>query len=477
METWVRNWLDEQRRSGKKCLEIKYIQEKPYVYHSTSRYDPDTKRPKKVSKYLGRLDQKNGLITKEERKQPLKPNIKSICEYGISSIISEEMRDLLPYLKKAFPTCFSEIFALISTRITGYVPLKRVNDVWKKRYATDGIQPDCSPKNLSAVLHEIGMNRSGQQEIFNYLSSLNGQLIYDLSFIISHTPSITFSEKAYVSEGIFHSHHHIALFCGRDTGLPVMIRSVPGSVNDVSTLDLSLKEIDLRDKVLLLDRGFLSEDNFEELLSRSIKFIIPLKRDSVYYKTRIHLNSTFRFHSRLIHCGKRSVGDYMLYQFEDEDLAHDEKKTIYSKFEKGEISRAELNLGLKKVGLVLFLTTVDLPEQEVYELYKSRDMVEKHFDTFKNELKADRIYLRDNEALFGHIFTSFLCLYAYCRILNRLKKVNLLAQLSPHDVLAKFSNVYMYKIGEEWVMTEVPKRVREIARRMEYNIFPNSSRV
>ena len=217
-----------------------------------------------------------------------------------------------------------------------------------------------------------------------------------------------------------------------------MIRSIPGSINDVSTLKLSLKEIDLRNKVLLLDRGFISEDNFEELLSRSIRFIIPLKRDSVHYKTRIHLTGSFMFQSKLVHCGKRTIGDFTLYQFENEDLALEEKKTLYSKFASGDITRKELNLLLKKVGLVLFLTTVDLPEQEVYELYKSRDMVEKHFDTFKNELNADRIYLRSNDALFGHIFTSFICLYVYSRILNRLKANKL---LNPYSLQYTYQRV------------------------------------
>ncbi|WP_409340215.1 transposase [Methanospirillum stamsii] len=474
MESWIKNWLEEKRRAGEKCLEIKMIQNKPYVYHSTSRYDPVTKKAKKISKYLGRLDQKYGLIRKEDRilKKGSSRQI-SIHEYGNAAIIEEEFKSILPTLEDAFPSHYTEIYALVATRIAGYVPLKRVGDLWSKLASPNSIHPDCSPKNLSAVLHEIGLNRASQQKIFSYLSSNSEQLIYDLSFIDSYSSSITFSENAYISEGIYHNHHHIALFCSRDNGLPVMIRSVPGSVNDVSTLKLSLKEIDLKNKVLLMDRGFISEDNFQEMVARSIRFIIPLKRDSIHYKTRIHLTGSFSFHSKLIHCGKRSIGDFMLYRFENEDLALDEKKTLYSKFEKGEISREELNLGLKKVGLALFLTTVDLPEQEVYELYKSRDMVEKHFDTFKNELRADKISLRSNEALFGHIFVSFICLYIYCAILNRLKAAKLLTQISPHDLLTKFSKVYAYQVGEGTELSEVPKRVRDLSRKLNYPIFPN----
>ena len=450
------------------------IQNKPYVYHSTSRYDPETKKPKKVSKYLGRLDQNYGLIRKEDR-IPVKsvPKPISIHEYGNAAIIEEEFKEILPVLMDAFPTCYAEIYALVTTRVAGYVPLKRVGDLWSKIAGPSDIQPDCNPKNLSTILHEIGLNRSSQQQLFSYLASNSEQLIYDLSYIESYSSHITFSENAYISEGIYHNHHHIALFCSRDNGLPVMIRSVPGSVNDVSTLKLSLKEIDIQNKVLLLDRGFISEDNFEEMQARSIRFIIPLKRDSIHYKTRIHLTGSFSFHSKLIHCGKRSIGDFTLYRFENEDLALDEKKTLYSKFEKGEISREFLNSALKKVGLVLFLTTVDLPEQEVYELYKSRDMVEKHFDTFKNELRADKVYLRSNEALFGHIFTSFLSLYVYCKIMNRLKMAKLLPQLSPHDLLTKFSKVYTYQAGGGRELSEIPKRVRDLARKLSYEIFPN----
>ena len=56
MKDWARGWLEDQRKKGEKCLEIKYIQDKPYVYRSTSVYDKATKSPRKKSKYLGNKD-------------------------------------------------------------------------------------------------------------------------------------------------------------------------------------------------------------------------------------------------------------------------------------------------------------------------------------------------------------------------------------------------------------------------------------
>ena len=127
MEDWVRAWLEEQRRKGEKCLEIKYIQNKPYVYRSTSVYDRTAKSPKKVSTYLGRLTKEAGLIPKGSRgSRPLPP--RTIREYGNAALMREEFTDLLPVLQDAFPAFWQELVVLTFTRVTGYTPLSRVAD-------------------------------------------------------------------------------------------------------------------------------------------------------------------------------------------------------------------------------------------------------------------------------------------------------------------------------------------------------------
>ena len=68
---------------------------------------------------------------------------------------------------------------------------------------------------------------------------------------------------------------------------------------------------------------------------------------------------------------------------------------------------------------------------------------------------------------------GFLCLYLYCKILNRIKKAGMTAHLSPHGLLLKLSKVYAVEGGGERQITEVPKQVRKIVERLELNIFPN----
>ena len=93
-----------------------------------------------------------------------------------------------------------------------------------------------------------------------------------------------------------------------DTGLPVMTRGLPGSVRDVATLVRSLAEIDTSRTTLILDRGFVSEANEKVLRETKIAFVLPQRRNSTRYETRIHLTDHhFFYHKGLIHAGKHEV--------------------------------------------------------------------------------------------------------------------------------------------------------------------------
>jgi len=252
-----------------------------------------------------------------------------------------------------------------------------------------------------------------------------------------------------------------------------MIRALPGSVRDVATLIGSLTEIDTSRTTLVLDRGFVSEKDETILAEAKIPFVLPQRRNSTRYATRIHLTDHFFYHKRLIHAGKREVDGLTLYLYEDADLAVEEQKTLYRLLEEGAIDRESLNQRLKRAGRILVLSSITAQPQEIYELYKSRNLVENHFAAFKSLIQADKLYLRDATAVFGHVFVGFLCLYLYCRILNRIKQAGLSAHLSPQGLLLKLSKVYSVVYEEEKRMTEVPKQVLEIAEKLNLDLFPN----
>ena len=477
MESWAKEWLEAQRSKGVKCLEIKQHGTKYYVYNSTTHWDKSQNKAIKTSKYIGKLDQVCGLIKSHEedsQKVKIEKSIKakSITEYGNALLLHEAMKDIKPLLMEGFPNNWMEIYSLSMLRVIGNIPLKRAESAWQKLYNVESIEPNLRSQYLSKVMHDIGGNRKGQSIVFKGLLDQSEQLVYDLSYVFSRSVSISQAEKGYNKDKIQLPQINIVLLCNAETGQPTMIRSLPGSIKDIETLRKSLAEFDIQNKMLILDRGFFSEEVFSNLNELDISYLIPARRNSQYYDTRIHLNGHFRYHKRLIRCGSRMCKDKHLYLFEDQELLLEERNTLYDKLDRGEIDKSQFDKKFKKAGRILILSNRKMSEQEAYEFYKKRDVVEKLFDTYKSTLYADRLCLHSDESVFGHVFIGFLSLYAYCKIESLLKKANLNKTMTPMDLLFEFSKIYHIDFGEMDAVMEIPKKVRDLDVRLKLNLFP-----
>jgi len=57
------------------------------------------------------------------------------------------------------------------------------------------------------------------------------------------------------------------------------------------------------------------------------------------------------------------------------------------------------------------------------------------FDAFKNELENDKCYLSDGDAVSCYFFVSFLCLYLYFRVLDKIRVAGLTGDLSVNELI------------------------------------------
>jgi transposase len=382
------------------------------------------------------------------------------------------MQDLVPLLQTAFGEMWEDVYALALTRITGYVPLKRANLAWEKLYPISGITPSMSPMALSKVLKKVGINRKGQNLVFKGLSSEDKHLVYDLSAIFTRSEAINFAEKGYNKEHFHIPQVNFALFCTANENLPTMVRILPGSVRDIKSLALSIQEIGVENKTLILDRGFYSQGSIKTLNEHKLNFIIPTKRNSTLYNEQICLSEHFFYHERLIKCGTEKYGANILYLFEDSEMKKEEEYTLYKRYDENKINSGVFNKNLEKAGKILLVSNVDLAPEDVFLMYKKRDTVEKHYDTYKNMLEADKLYLQDNESLFGHLFISFLSLYGYVKIQNCIKKADLTSKYSPRDLIEQFRKVYIMDLDGQMILTEVPKKIGEMEKKLNLKLFP-----
>ncbi len=471
MEGWVNSWLAERRELGEKGLEVKKFSKGYYVYRSTTYWDKELKKRRKKSTYIGKLDINKGLIESQKTVISNK-RVRSIWEYGNASLLNYAMQDLKPLLQTAFGEIWEEVYALALIRITGYVPLKRANLAWEKLYPVSEVAPSMNPKALSKVLKEVGINRKGQNHVFKGLASEDKHLVYDLSAIFTRSEAINFAEKGYNKEHFHIPQVNFALFCTANDNLPTMVRILPGSVRDVKSLALSIQEVGVENKTVILDRGFYSQGSIKTLKKHKLTFIVPTKRNSTLYNEQISLSEHFFYHERLIKCGKKEHGGNILYLFEDSEMKKEEEYTLYKRHDENKITSDKFNKSLEKAGKILLVSNVDLSPEDIFLMYKKRDTVEKHYDTYKNILEADKLYLQDNESLFGHLFISFLSLYGYVKIQNYIRKADLTSKYSPRDLIEQFRKVYMLDLDGQMILTEIPKKIGEMEKKLNLELFP-----
>ena len=126
---------------------------------------------------------------------------------------------------------------------------------------------------------------------------------------------------------------------------------------------------------------------------------------------------------------------------------------------------------MKKAGNILIVSDMEVEKQEIYLLYKKREVVEKMFDVYKTVLNADKLYLQDDESVFGYVFTTFLSLYIHCKLEQLLKKAELNHKFTPIVLLFKYSKVYHFEMGGCGMITEVPKKVRNLDEALGFLFF------
>ncbi|MGP6207952.1 hypothetical protein ACNF42_08005 [Cuniculiplasma sp. SKW3] len=120
------------------------------------------------------------------------------------------------------------------------------------------------------------------------------------------------------------------------------------------------------------------------------------------------------------------------------------------------------------------ITDLKVSGDIVYDMLKSRTDIEQSYDTFKNTIHAERTYMRDDLHLQGWMFINFIALMMYYRIYGTLRKMDLLSRYSPEDVMRHFDRIHMLRIGDQWKLSEIPKKSRMIIEKLEIPIMQNS---
>jgi len=484
--TGMPDWVLAQRKKG---TQVTKNGNNYYLYKVKSVWDPSKKRARKITeKYLGKITPEGVIKPRHERLLDDMKNV-SVKEFGASSFLLDMNKDIMDLLREVFPARWKEIFIFSVFRFLYLSPIKNLQVYYAGSFLSETLaSAHLSPKPVGELLGEIGMVRERIKMVLKPLVSGTEFALVDLTHVLSRSNGVVSSVPGFNSKKDFSSQIHMAFLFSLDQHMPSFFRMVPGSIRDVSSLVLTVKEAGVKNAVLIGDKGFFSEDNVLGLhkeKEKNLHYILPLKRNSslIDYKrirqgSRTSFDGYLRFEKRIVwhysyHVKQGALKGKRIVVFLDERLKTEEEKDYITRMEDSDKSNNTIESFYElqhRMGTIAVITDLNDDAGKIYTILKSRQEIETMFDIFKNVLDADRTYMRDDRQMEGWMFINFLALVFYYRVYKLLSDNNLLKKYSPKDVLIHLSRVKKLKVQKEWITSEIPKKTRLINEKLNIHI-------
>lgn len=474
-----------------------------YVYESTSFWDKDKQQSRAKRKCIGKLDPISGKLLPNVKTDsqaaplPKKRGPKPVNEckrlfYGSTYLLDAigETTGVEKDLKRCFPESYKQILSLAY-----YLVLEEANSMSRfTRWASMHRHPwlkDVPSQRISELFQSI--TEDNKQQFFR----LQGKRRLEHEYLAYDTTSISSYSQTLkqVKYGLNKEHDplpqlNLALLFGEESRLPVCYRKLPGNIPDVKTIQTLLDDLDFLEikKVnLVLDRGFYSEGNINELYKNHHKFLIGAKlslkvvkkhleasrtnlnarshysaKYGLYYDsvmTQWHYSETKK-HSGEIVTDERRIYVHLYYNdakaSEDRiafntmlDLLeyeltsgkrnpeHEKQYSKYFEIKETPVRGAKLTAkqeaideAQKNYGYFSLLSNGIKDPLAALEIYRSKDLVEKAFGNLKERLNMRRHYVSCEESLEGKIFVQFIALI----YLSYIKKA-----MSEHDLYKRYT--------------------------------------
>ncbi len=451
--TTLPDWVRKYKTKG---VEIRVSGDNYYAYEMTSRWNREKKRADKITgKYLGVVTH-DGIV--KSRSMGL---VRSDYEYGnIALLHGIAEKTIIPVLREIYPTMWERIISYVILRNIQPLPMKSVHYLYEKTYMSRIMDESMSPDSISRMLSSLPEDQSIR--VMRKLTEKGEYVLMDSTAIFSRSENMSFLEMGHNSKGTHMPQINVMMLFSSTRLMPTFVRILPGSIRDVSAMSKTMDMAGVEKCVIIADKGFFSSDNIKNLKSRHLSYIIPLRRNSSLIPDPDHFTSVFRYDGKPIKYWKRENDVYI---FEDPVLRSEEEKDYLIRIEENKRSRKQFDENEINFGKLYLLSDLNEDPEKIYRLYKQREYVEYAFNVYKNDLEVDKSYMRDDHMLFTYMFLNLLSLYLHFQILNMIN-----GKYSVRDVLLILSRIKMYRMEKGEILSEIPKKTRDLVSDMNIDL-------
>ena len=469
-------WVEKQRKPG---TSIHCIRGKYYLYEVKSEWSKEKGRAQaKAGKYLGRITE-DGLLPPKDKKPPMAATI-ATREYGASSVLYSIGSDILEHLKESFPEDANTVFALAVLRVIEKCPFKRAEFLYERSYLSEIFGAMAlSPAKLTTFLQSFGIKREQHVGFMKEYLTDSKYILFDGTNIISDSQEMDINRIGYNSHRQYDPQVNLMYAFSTDTHRPGYYRLIPGNIRDVSAFKRSVEELGLSNTVIIADKGFGSEQNFDLLENSGLKYIIPLRRNNGHCNReklksgdKADFDGYFLFNGRVIWYYTYLQDGKRYLMFLDETLKAKEERDYLQNLESGKENFSDEEFMDKQYcfGTISFRSNLSDSPKEIYRLYKTRGEIEQTFDFLKNLLDQDHTYLRDKYAVESWAFINHISLMLVYEIYSRLKAADILGKYSVHDFIIHLKYIQRIKINCSWVTGEISGKTQKLLDALDIHI-------
>ena len=224
----------------------------------------------------------------------------------------------------------------------------------------------------------------------------------------------------------------------RDTGYPLLFRATPGNIVDLSTMTRTLNDLFLRGMdadFAIMDAGYYTNDNIEELYFANIEFLTRLSPKFAVYNQVMEENleelrkeeNLVQYKGRYVYIkrveckiGHKGHPAYAYLGY-DVDRASDESHKALKKIRQGKTSIPKLHDTLQEAGLFMLVSSLPFTAEGILPAYYTRQLIEQYFDISKGSSRLTPLRVHSEEALFGHLMLSMIAAVVNVYIQNKTK--------------------------------------------------------
>lgn len=350
-------------------------------------------------------------------------------------------------------------------------------DWWEGNYARI-LYPSANltSQRISDFLSSIG-NENVQRKFFDeYFKLLDKISSKSKNILIDSTGlpnSIHFPLTAInVHNGEINKEVRLIYVVQQNTGLPIYFRYCPGNVIDASTLVRCLEELKeqgINTKFAILDAGYYTDKNIDELYEHKISFVTRLKGNRLLYKDLVsqHLEilenkeNLICYNGRYVYlkCVPCQLGEHNAYAYIGLDIerkSSESHKTFQRAIDR-KMSPAQVYDAIHKQGIFILISSRRIASNKILPLYYTRQQIEQIFDIGKNYADMLPLRVQNEETFRGHLLLTFIATIVMKKIQDALK----LTSMTPMFLFLNLRNQKCKVYDDKVISQEATKKAND----------------